>query len=113
MNIDIFKSTNQFLKYISNMSKKVRQHLKDSYKKDLKTLSKEEFKNKWNNMTNNVEKRKGIEVRTGKTKTTYQAYVLIKNNGNRSTRSFKAHVGTYPTMEEAISARTTYIRNLM
>lgn len=55
---------------------------------------------------------KGVSMRTNKNGVSYEAYVSVKNNGGRSTRSFKAHVGTYPTLAEAITARSTFITNL-
>lgn len=55
---------------------------------------------------------KGISMRTNKNSVSYEAYVQVKNNGGRSTRTFKAHVGTYPTLAQAITARSSFITNL-
>lgn len=46
----------------------------------------------------------------------YEAYFTVRNNGNRpqSNKNYiKIYVGTYPTKEEAITARTSYIRSLI
>lgn len=55
---------------------------------------------------------KGISMRTNKNSVSYEAYVQVKNSGGRSTRTFKAHVGTYPTLAQAIIARSLFITNL-
>lgn len=57
-------------------------------------------------------KNRGISTRTNKTGNTYEAYVMIRNNGNRSNNRFKAHVGTFKTMELAQLARLQFIDNL-
>lgn len=56
---------------------------------------------------------KGISVRNNKKGVSYEAYVMIKNSGKRSKTRFKAHVGTYKTIEEAITARKQFIRDLI
>lgn len=63
------------------------------------------------NMENN-NKIKGVSARMNKKGVSYEAYVTVKNSGKRSTRTFKAHVGTFPTMEAAMEARAQFICNL-
>lgn len=55
---------------------------------------------------------KGVSMRTNKNGVSYEAYVSVRNNGGRSIRSFKAHVGTFPTLEQAVTARIQFINNL-
>lgn len=62
-------------------------------------------------MRNRLEN-KGVYTRERKNGMSFEAYVSIKNNGKRSNKTFKAHVGTYPTMEEAVKARIQFINSL-
>lgn len=43
----------------------------------------------------------------------FEAYVTVRQSGQRSKASFKAHIGTYSTELEAKSARIEYIKNLI
>lgn len=55
---------------------------------------------------------RGIYTRENKKGLAFEAYVSIKNSGKRSSKTFKAHVGTYPTLDEAIKARIQFINRL-
>lgn len=60
-----------------------------------------------------MNKSRGISLKkNGK----FEAYVCARSNGKQagSNKNFvKLYVGTYPTKEEAIIARTSYIRSLI
>jgi hypothetical protein len=62
-------------------------------------------------MRNRLEN-KGVYTRNNKKGPSYEAYVTVKSAGSRSTKTFKAHVGTYPTLEQAVTARINFITNL-
>lgn len=65
------------------------------------------------NMENNNMKVKGVHARQNKNGISYEAYLTVSNTGKRSKRSFKAHIGTFKTLEEAITARKQFIRDLI
>lgn len=55
-------------------------------------------------------KNKGVSQRKNGN---FEAYVIVKHAKNKSKNSFKAHVGTFKTEQEAVEARTKFIKTLI